>query len=171
MSIKKIYGNKGYVSCLLLTKRNEFNGQSFDVQQLLHIVFNNRTKIIAREICPSCHKKDELYQLERIIKLPKILIISLLRANKTSSTLIDDYVSYPDCLDLADAIDPQLFDGSSTRFQLVGVHCHVGNIHSGHYYSYAKVNGKWFCFDDANVTERGPNLNSRDVFTLFYQKI
>ncbi|MCQ2821389.1 MAG: ubiquitin carboxyl-terminal hydrolase [archaeon] len=156
---------------LPLISQNLFNGQYYDVQQLIHDRFTNRQKIIPREVCPSCHQKRELFQLEKVVRLPSIFIISLLRSNKNSSVKNEEYVSYPDCIDLKDSMDYQLFNEGNTRYRLVGVNCHIGNMKSGHYFSYARVNGKWFLFNDSEVTEESPNFNSREVYALFYQRM
>jgi hypothetical protein len=39
------------------------------------------------------------------------------------------------------------------KYHLKGVIIHEGTVSYGHYYSYVNVNGKWFKFDDLQVTE------------------
>ena len=72
---------------------------------------------------------------------------------------------------MKDFVDNEIFDNSSTKFRLWGILCHRGNYSNGHYYSYVKMNGSWFCFDDNVVSVGNPDFNSSDVYSLFYTRV
>ena len=62
------------------------------------------------------------------------------------------------------------------NFNLVGIICHNGEPNAGHYYSYNKINEKWYLFNDDKVYEVDNNdiLNIPDIksknYLLFYKK-
>jgi ubiquitin C-terminal hydrolase len=59
-------------------------------------------------------------------------------------------------------------------FNLVSVICHSGSADGGHYIAYAKVEGEWYCFDDAAVTKVksfDPHKLKVDGYILFYEKV
>ena len=66
------------------------------------------------------------------------------------------------------------------NLDLVGIICHNGDPYFGHYFSYNKIDDKWYLFDDDKVSEV-PNNNIKTVtygtkkiqelnFILFYKK-
>ena len=57
----------------------------------------------------------------------------------------------------------------STKYKLFAVNECYGYIrHSGHCYSYIKVNNKWFKFNDEYVHENIPKNPSNHVVGLYY---
>ena len=68
-----------------------------------------------------------------------------------------------------------------TSYNLKAVIIHDGTINSGHYYSYIKYDGKWFCFNDSKVSEvpetlvfedaKGLKVESRNCYCLIYVKL
>ena len=45
-------------------------------------------------------------------------------------------------------------NGGEAMYDLVGVTIHAGSATTGHYYTFAKVGGAWFKFNDKQTTEK-----------------
>ena len=50
-------------------------------------------------------------------------------------------------MNLNNYLDFQLFNWESCFF-LMGTINHIGNLNSGHYYCFIKIEGEWYKFDD-----------------------
>lgn len=55
-------------------------------------------------------------------------------------------------------------------FELESVICHQGNYGAGHYYSYCKRDGKWYCFNDDQVTQSKIPTRGTQPYILTYSK-
>ena len=107
--------------------------------------------------------------------LSPVLIIQLKRFTESNGSMrkLDTFVKFPiDGLDLKrfmiDQEEPMLYD-------LVAVINHMGNIHRGHYTTYARqVNDsskEWFCFNDEQVTSIDQSeIVSASAYILTYVK-
>ena len=114
-------------------------------------------------------KKEEIM---RVAYLPQVLIISLQRINPKNGTKNEAPVRFYEGLDLKDIIDPEISDGSSTKYNLFAVTNHIGEINTGHYFSYIKIGKNWYCFEDSKVYKVGYQIDmkSKEVYTLFYMR-
>ena len=105
--------------------------------------------------------------------LPNILIISINRAFLWFN-LFESTLSFKDTLDLKDYLDEAFLDKEKeTKYKLYGVNlCEkYWLINAGHYYSYVKINDKWYKFDDEKIEkEISPDFNSKYVTGLYYVK-
>jgi ubiquitin C-terminal hydrolase len=124
------------------------------------------------ENCSFCKRTSKKNEIMKIASLPKVLIISLQRINPYNGRKNDSSVKFYEGIDLREIIDAELSDGSSTKYNLFAVSNHVGEINSGHYYSYIKIGKDWFCFEDSKVYKIGYqiNMNTSEVYTLFYSR-
>ena len=118
-------------------------------------------------------KDGKYYDIEKnlmIWKFPNILIVHLKRFDnngKKINTLIDFPI---DKLNLTKYCVG--YDKHKSKFSLFGIINHIGNINSGHYYSYCKTDENWYKFDDTNVSRITKNkLITENVYCLFYKKI
>ena len=122
--------------------------------------------------CSKCSKSTKARQKSNLCQpLPQVLIIQLKRFTYDiySNNKIDAYISFPLYgLDLNEYLvkdsSTQHASNSSTKYDLVAVSNHTGNLASGHYITYAKniQDGHWYLFDDRLVRK----LNSdNDVVT------
>lgn len=109
--------------------------------------------------------------ISKIVSLPKILIITLVRGIE-GKNLISSYVSFYDKLDLNKYIDYDLYDiNLGTTYKLYAINLREGSTKSsGHCYSYVKINGDWFCYNDSYVHKENPNYNLNTVVGLYYIK-
>lgn len=103
---------------------------------------------------------------------PKILVITLKRYSPDGRNKNGLLVDFPlDNLDLSKYIVG--YKASSYKYKLFGVANHMGGIMGGHYTAFVTINGdKWYCFNDAEITEIDPRLVvSPSAYCLFYRKI
>jgi len=152
----------------------------FDVFLYINIEANDRSisnlikNRFARDFiyksCENCNPDNstdtEHQVLSYIYKLPEILIIYISRFsdknNKNNNKIILDKK-----LDLSDYSME-----NETEFKLKSVICHTGNLNSGHYYNIIKNYGKWYLFNDHQVTliDFETIQESSDSYILFYEK-
>ena len=61
--------------------------------------------------------------------------------------------------------------GTREVYELYGVVVHFGSGVGGHYISYVRVGGKWYCCDDSKVTLSSPGAEiDTNAYLLFYSK-
>jgi len=122
--------------------------------------------------CEKCKEKNLYHQKSiQFAKLPKILVFSIQRYNYLSYGKSNKSVSFNDEIDLSNFIDKDLVKQKNTKYKLFGVSNHSGTLDFGHYYSYTKVNNKWYEFNDSSVYQRSISYNSSNVYALFYELI
>ena len=146
-----------------------FDNENLKQYDLNNLIKNNilRNEIIkVNDICKDCEKIYDRQQKIRIANLPQLLILSIQKNQNNTK------ISFNEILDLNEVIDNEIFDNSNTNYRLWGIIYHKGNnLNNGHYFSYIKIQGNWFCFDDKKVINDIPDFNSSDVNTLFYTRI
>jgi ubiquitin carboxyl-terminal hydrolase 8 len=102
---------------------------------------------------------------------PNILVIDLKRFNSRFQKN-QILVTFPiDNLDLSKYVIGYKKD--DYKYELYGVCNHSGGVMGGHYTSYIKnANGKWYHFNDTNVTEIGSpeSIITVQAYVLFYRK-
>jgi hypothetical protein len=70
-------------------------------------------------------------------------------------------------LDIDNINNKTIYEENNNRFKLFGVIYLV----NGKYVSFCFVEDGWFKFKDDEVVKENPELNSKDVYSLFYMKI
>jgi len=102
---------------------------------------------------------------------PTILVIDLKRFNETNKKN-QILVSFPlEELDLTKYVIG--YKKESYHYELYGICNHSGGVLGGHYTAYAKnANGKWYHFNDTNVSEVGlqESIITPKAYCLFYRK-
>jgi ubiquitin C-terminal hydrolase len=147
------------------------NVYQYDINDLIGKNILRDEIIKVNDYCRACGKIFDRQQKIRIGSLPQLLILSIQRINFGNLNKNNSKVQFEETLNMRNYVDDDIFDGKSTSFRLWGIVCHKGNFQGGHYYSYVKINGIWFCFDDDNVSEKNPEFNSSDVYSLFYTRV
>jgi ubiquitin C-terminal hydrolase len=71
-------------------------------------------------------------------------------------------------------------DKGFSEYKLTGIINHSGSANCGHFFSFIKVFGKWYCLNDSRVEEwdfeqvlnqaKGLNGSSSNAYCLFYAK-
>jgi len=123
--------------------------------------------------CPRCKEHQQATKKFDLWMLPEILVISLKRFsyNRYWRDKIDCHVNFPiEGLDMTPfVIAPG--HGKSV-YDLLAVSNHYGGMGGGHYTAYGKNrnDGKWYYFDDSNVTEATGNVVTKAAYVLFYQR-
>lgn len=146
--------------------------QGFDLSQMLQNNFYKKSYVDMGENCSFCRRTSKKNEIMKIASLPQILIISLQRINPYNGTKNTASVKFYEGLDLIDLIDVELKDGSSTKYNLFAISNHVGEVNTGHYFSYIKIGNNWYCFEDSKVYKIGYQIqmNTKEVYTLFYTR-
>lgn len=114
--------------------------------------------------CKKCKKKVTTKRKIRISKSPKNLIIHLKRfnteiiGNKIYLKKNNTYVDYP-----------ETFTKFNSTYKLYSTICHSGNLNSGHYYTFNKINNKWYLFNDSHISQK--DLIKESSYLLFYSKV
>ena len=106
--------------------------------------------------------------LRRLYSLPNILIITINRA-VLGKTFNNSILEINERIDLKDYLDENKNEEEYTTYTLYGINVcakYLENI--GHYYSFVKIESKWFEFDDRKVSRIEPNLKSKNVVGLYY---
>jgi ubiquitin carboxyl-terminal hydrolase 8 len=102
---------------------------------------------------------------------PNILVIDLKRFNNRFQKN-QILVTFPiEELDLSNYIIG--YKKNNYKYELYGICNHSGGVMGGHYTAYVKnANGKWYHFNDANVSEVGiiGSIISPKAYVLFYRK-
>jgi hypothetical protein len=118
------------------------------------------------------HEDNNLFY-SNLASLPNILIISINRAFLRYN-IFENTLSFEETLDLKDYLDEAFLDKEKeTKYKLYGVNLCEKSwfFNAGHYYSYVKINDKWYKFDDNKpVEEISPVLESKYVTGLYYVK-
>ena len=146
----------------------------FESNKNIHLNTLLRKNILKKEIvemeekCSLCHKSNEKEQIIKIAKLPNVLILSLQRNDYENNIKNESVVQFDEIMDLSELIDNDLvYEENNNRFKLFGVIYLV----NGKYISFCFVEDGWFKFNEDEVVKENPNLNSKDVYSLFYMKI
>lgn len=106
----------------------------------------------------------------KILKPPKILIVSLKRWNNNLRKN-QRIIHFEDELDIEPYLSDRTKDQVYSTYDLFGIINHSGNIFGGHYHAFCRnENKKWYCFNDTNVTELKPNqIKTNKNYVLFYK--
>ncbi|OHT11723.1 hypothetical protein TRFO_18794 [Tritrichomonas foetus] len=101
----------------------------------------------------------------KIITLPPYLFFQLKRFDYSIETQtrvkIDQKYEYEDEIDLKEFVE---FSGE-TKYRIIGVILHQGEVDVGHYFSYTKINeNQWRCLNDTGVTIVSDNVMKNETY-------
>ncbi|XP_036122022.1 ubiquitin carboxyl-terminal hydrolase 4 isoform X2 [Molossus molossus] len=124
--------------------------------------------------CPNCKKHQQATKKFDLWSLPKILVVHLKRFSYSRywRDKLDTVVDFPvRGLNMSEFVcdlsaRPYVYD-------LIAVSNHYGAMGVGHYTAYAKnkLNGKWYYFDDSNVSLASEDqIVTKAAYVLFYQR-
>nr|XP_012626716.1 ubiquitin carboxyl-terminal hydrolase 4 isoform X2 [Microcebus murinus] len=124
--------------------------------------------------CPTCKKHQQATKKFDLWSLPKILVVHLKRFsyNRYWRDKLDTVVEFPvRGLNMSEFVcDPS---ARPYVYDLIAVSNHYGAMGVGHYTAYAKnkLNGKWYYFDDSNVSLASEDqIVTKAAYVLFYQR-
>ena len=73
-------------------------------------------------------------------------------------------------MNLNDYLENDLFK-EKHNYLLKGTINHIGNLNSGHYFCFIKIENEWFKFNDCNVEKISEmDFNSDSAYVLIYEK-
>ena len=175
--------------CISDTSHEKINDEvkkNFSIQECFEL-FTREEKLDKDNewYCSKCKAHKQATKKMELYKLPEVLILHLKRF-KTSrigsigslyfpagSTKINSFVEFP-----TEELDMKNFSKNKdekSKYELIGVSNHYGEMNGGHYTAYCKnhFTNSWFEFDDTRVS-RCKNENeviSEGAYMLFYKKI
>lgn len=124
--------------------------------------------------CPNCKKHQQATKKFDLWSLPKILVVHLKRFsyNRYWRDKLDTVVEFPiRGLNMSEFVCDR--SARPYVYDLVAVSNHYGAMGVGHYTAYAKnkLNGKWYYFDDNNVSLASEDqIVTKAAYVLFYQR-
>jgi ubiquitin C-terminal hydrolase len=157
-----------------------------DLQSALDRLIEDE-RIISPYFAESLGRKIDARKRARIAELPDFLVIHLKRFEYDLETWrrykVNNRFELPEEFNFAPYAAQA--DGGDQSYRLTGVIVHDGHAEGGHYYSLVRVDGRWFSFNDTEVTEFSPAHfettvygNSADemaigpsAYLLFYTRI
>lgn len=121
------------------------------------------------------------YQGKGLCTLPEVLIVQLIRFDsttkrgKTVTKKTKAKVKYGEVLDLGPFMEKRMPKRSSTRYRLVGVTHHDGDLQTGHFFNNVYAGGSWYMVDSEKVTLTSfheiYNKSYGDPYMFMYERI
>lgn len=119
-----------------------------------------------QDVCPRCiaeRQQQIQYDTEctQITKVPQVFMIELERFDRTPGRPAKkiDMIMIPQVMPLADA-----------RFQLMSFVVHCGSLAAGHYWTYARCGGTWYCYNDC-ADNKARRVNDVEIAFMLGEKI
>lgn len=168
--IQKIF--QFYESDFKLNKLRQINMINFnlEIDNQLSLDLNYREK---NDILPLKELLINKYikTTKKLFKLPKIFIITILRAVIGNNMLNNSTIQFDDELNLEEFMDSDFGDYKEpTEYSLFAINMSSGESrNSGHYYSYIKIKNDWYCFNDKSVSKTIPFFKKEDDKGIFYE--
>ncbi|MDR2576677.1 MAG: ubiquitin carboxyl-terminal hydrolase [Puniceicoccales bacterium] len=144
--------------------------QSLTVQGLLERHFNE--ELITGVQFDDRDTPCDAVRTSQLKYVPPVLTVHLTRIqlDRYSRRKFTGNIEVPKTLDLTPYVQEN--NGDLPPYELSSFPVHIGNARSGHYVSYIKCNGVWFCFDDSKVKivteERAMRVASKGGTALSY---
>jgi len=161
-----------YESEIKLKKSRQINEINFipeiDNQLSLEINYKEKNDILTlKELLINKYYKSN----RKLFKLPKIFMITLIRAVIGNNTLNNSIIEFEDELDVEEFMDKDFGDyKENTKYDLYAINmCDGYSKNSGHYYSYIKIKDNWHCFNDSICNKMEPDFKKKDENGFFYQ--
>ena len=161
-----------YESEIKLKKSRQINEINYipeiDNQLSLELNYKEKNDILTlKELLINKYYKST----RKLFKLPKIFMITLIRAVIGNNMLNSSIIEFEDELDLKEFMDKDFGDYKEiTKFDLYAINISSGySKNRGHYYSYIKIKDKWYCFNDSSCKEMDPYFQKKDENGIFYQ--
>ena len=162
-----------FIESILITSNNKVLNINYygDVDNQLSFDLKNNI-YYSNELYIYDMLKIKYLKNNKLIKLPKVLMITLLRAI-IKEPLINTIVKINEEIDLKDFIDKDFGNYSKpTTYTLYALNVCIGNNKKyGHYYAYIKINDEWYKFDDKNVEKENKNTIQKDlpyIYGIYY---
>lgn len=110
------------------------------------------------------HQHKDVIRKTRMVYDPHFLVLSLKRWTGIKKN--NKKIVYDTTLDLSK------YSKNSSRYSLMGIINHDGNVRSGHYYAYVLKGGQWFNVNDTHVSViPAEKLVCSSNYCLFYRKL
>jgi ubiquitin C-terminal hydrolase len=138
---------------------------------------NNPITFKSKIICQNCRKCSDIIETTKIVKLPKILILTLQKVNYESTQKTPWIVKDIKRIGIRGYVDISLIQNEFCIYEIFAINNHLGNSpKSGHYFSQIYLDDPkgpkgWYYFNDESVSkclDLNPNINN---YILFYKQL
>jgi ubiquitin C-terminal hydrolase len=155
--------------------REQVCGLSLDVQaksmtNALDQYFSN--SVISDYKCEKCKKVQDIVKKKVLEILPEYMIIQLNRFmgfNHKNNGIF----GFSPFININDYVEPE-FKEDGIKYELCGIICHYGSMHSGHYNVILKhSDNKWYYADDEIIEQLNTTITEnivRNAYLLIYKK-
>ena len=133
------------------------------LESCLELFFDE--EMIEDWFCEKCKMKTNSLLTTQIFKIPKVLIIHIIKPFQSSSYYNKQYIKFP-LEDLILQTSPDHF----YSFSLYSYINYYGNNKKGHYVCYNKIFNDWYCCDDETIYKYKCENKSDCIYLLFYKK-
>ncbi len=125
--------------------------------------------------CPICNKKTTAMRKTYLVSLPEYIPLVLGRFTKDWNRNIylkdNSFIGYEEVTDfgkyfLTSSKKPKLY----MPYEVIAVLNHLGGLETGHYYSFAKHNQKWWAIDDTRVHRMNRMPTRRSAYVLMFRR-
>ncbi len=154
----------------LALRPNVRNGERTTLDDLLDL-YGEKKFLNEKRQCNNCHELSTHFMQNSIYApLPPVVIVHFTRFNRTR-VKDENPVEFPMETQFKH-LDPL----NKSRYDLIGIVSHIGDIFSGHYTAYAKntLTQKWYHFNDSSVDLINSLVNepriSQNAYMLIYAK-
>lgn len=125
--------------------------------------------------CDKCSNTKNNSQQYRLFDTPKTLVISIKRFEYNA--LFGNFCKNNENIDFPNVLNMSnyklLNKNQDSIYELYGIINHIGNLNSGHYYSFCKNinNNKWYFINDENINliNDETKLVTNNAYMLFYK--
>jgi len=114
--------------------------------------------------CDSCHNKVNANIGIKFSKTSDVMIIQLKKYKN-----LNQFIEYPEILDISNySYD---YNNRGTKYNLIGMCIHSGDLNGGHYYAICKnlLDDKWRMYNDTSVSYIDNHLQQKP-YLLFYKR-
>ena len=121
--------------------------------------------------CKNCGKIEKHKKIVKIASPPEILILSLQRYEPKTKKKNNCEVKFTEELDIKKYSDIDCCGEFSTKYHLIGIANHNGDLNFGHYFAFINIDKKWFEFnDDSSFPCEKVDKSSENAYILFYER-
>ncbi|XP_076908223.1 ubiquitin carboxyl-terminal hydrolase 8-like [Bidens hawaiensis] len=175
---------KRYDTCILeLPKTSEFSSRLNNLQQV--VTLSKCLEAFLKEeplgpedmwLCPNCKEHRQASKKLDLWRLPEVLVIHLKRFSYTQyvKDKLETFVDFPiaDFDFLSYTVHKDSKPTFGYNYKLYAVSNHYGGMGGGHYTAFAQRGGRWYEFNDNQVSPISEDqIKTADAYVLFYKRI
>ena len=121
--------------------------------------------------CKNCDKIEKHKKIVKFAYPPEILILSLQRYDPKTKKKNNCEVKFSEELNIKKFSDIDCCGDFSTKYNLIGIANHFGDLNFGHYYAFINIDKTWYEFNDnSSFPCEKVDKSSEAAYILFYER-